>query len=430
MSAASGDVDVKAIGDTIGGLAKREFLVRKAGTDAPAVMTTRWAMSYLRGPLTRDQISSVMAGARADLDAAPPEPPAAPGAALPPPPPPGPATTTPPTPTAAATDRPVAPPPAASAADADDTSPVMPEVAQGVGVRWVDPAASWLASIGGANGSARYAAAAVGRVHLRYDDTKADLVADEEYEAVLMPLDAAADPSTATAVDYDDRDLLTSAPPGVAYVLSDAPLKAKSFWSNLERDLVAHLVRSRSIEIFANRPLKLFSRAGESREDFAARCQAAAADGADADAAKLRDKYATKVRSLEAQRQAAESRADVLSAEAKGRQHEELLSTASSILGSFLGGRSRSSKLATDLRRAAGQRTRTSTTNERLGAARSKTDELSKRMTDLEAELAEDLGAITTGWDQKAAAIDTVPIGLEKTDVQVTQLVLAWVPGG
>jgi len=431
MSAASGDVDVKAIGDTIGGLAKREFLVRKAGTDAPAVMTTRWAMSYLRGPLTRDQISSVMAGARAELIAAPPEPPDALGAALPPPPDAAPGTAAPPTPTAA-TDRPVAPAPASavSAADAGDTSPIMPEVAQGIGVRWVDPATSWLASIGATNGTARYVAAAVGRVHLRYDDTKADLVADEEYEAVLMPLDAAADPSTATAVDYDDRDLLTSAPPGIAYVLTGAPLKSKSFWSNLERDLVAHLVRSRSLEILANRPLKLFSRAGESREDFAARCQAAAADGADADAAKLRDKYATKVQSLEAQRQAAESRAEVLSAEAKGRQHEELLSTATSILGSFLGGRSRSSKLATDLRRAAGQRTRTSTTNERLGAAQSKTAELAQRMTDLEAELAEELSAITTGWDQKAAAIDTVPVGLEKTDVQVTQLVLAWVPGG
>ena len=56
MSAASGAVDVQAVGDTISGLAKREFVLRRAGKDKPEVFTSRWAMSYLRGPLTRAQI--------------------------------------------------------------------------------------------------------------------------------------------------------------------------------------------------------------------------------------------------------------------------------------------------------------------------------------------------------------------------------------
>ena len=62
MSAAAGGVDVDAVGATISGLAKREFVLRRAGTDQPESFTTRWAMSYLRGPLTRDQISALMAG--------------------------------------------------------------------------------------------------------------------------------------------------------------------------------------------------------------------------------------------------------------------------------------------------------------------------------------------------------------------------------
>ena len=64
MSSASGGVDVAAVGDTVSGLAKREFVLRRAGKDEPEVFTTRWAMSYLRGPLTRDQIASLT-----DLDA-------------------------------------------------------------------------------------------------------------------------------------------------------------------------------------------------------------------------------------------------------------------------------------------------------------------------------------------------------------------------
>ncbi len=64
MSAAGGGVDVNAIGDTISALGKREFVLRRAGKDQPEVFTTRWAMSYLRGPLTRDQIAMLMAGAQ------------------------------------------------------------------------------------------------------------------------------------------------------------------------------------------------------------------------------------------------------------------------------------------------------------------------------------------------------------------------------
>ena len=56
---------MKAVGDTISGLAKREFVLRRAGKDQPEVFTTRWAMSYLRGPLTRDQIAVLMADQKA-----------------------------------------------------------------------------------------------------------------------------------------------------------------------------------------------------------------------------------------------------------------------------------------------------------------------------------------------------------------------------
>jgi iron(III) transport system ATP-binding protein len=44
---------------------------------------------------------------------------------------------------------------------------------------------------------------------VRYDDTKADLVHDEEYEAVLFPLGERVDMARLVQVDYDDRDLRT-----------------------------------------------------------------------------------------------------------------------------------------------------------------------------------------------------------------------------
>ncbi|HSN51443.1 MAG TPA: hypothetical protein VLS87_02855, partial [Woeseiaceae bacterium] len=56
---------------TLAGLGKRRFLLHNVHEDAPVVFGTRWVMSYLAGPLTRDHIRTLMAGARPAVDAGP-----------------------------------------------------------------------------------------------------------------------------------------------------------------------------------------------------------------------------------------------------------------------------------------------------------------------------------------------------------------------
>ena len=202
---------------------------------------------------------------------------------------------------------------------------------------------------------------------------------DEEYEAVLHPLTSAADPATAIAVDYDERDLLPAAPGPVSFVLPDAPIKAKTFWSTMEKDLVSQLVRARTIEIFANRQLKVFSRAGETKDDFAVRCKEAAA------ARPTRRRPAPRQVRDKAKAcgtaQATQDRAQVLQAEASGRQQEELLSTAGSLLASFLGGRKRSNSLATELR-GSGRTALRCARRERLDAAQGKAGSISGQLSE------------------------------------------------
>ena len=418
MSAASGGVDINAIGATISGLGKREFVLRRAGKDQPEVFTTRWAMSYLRGPLARDQISSLMVGQR-------------PGTTTPtatsiplssPPSGPGSAVNAPPT----------AAPESAGPVLADDETVVMPEVAPGVGVRWADIAAPWLNTLGGDSRGARYEAAVVARVALRYDDDKADLVHDEEYEAVLFPLSAQTDVTQAIGVDYDDRDLRPSAPQPCTYRLSAAPIKDKAFWTRLERDLIDYLVRSQTVELQANATLKLFSRPGETAEAFGVRCSQIADTKADADTAALKDKYQDKVSKVNVQIQAAEDRLGLLETEQKGRRSEELLSTAGSILGGLFGGRkSRGGLLGSILGRAgsaAGRRTRTAAAGDRTDAAGNKVEALHQQLEQLEADLSQEVLDIDAQWTTVSKNITTATITLERADVRVTQINLVWIP--
>jgi Helicase HerA, central domain len=404
MSAAAGGVDVKEVGDTISGLGKREFVLHRAAKDKPEVFTTRWAMSYLRGPLTRDQIATLMQGR---AEAAPATPAASPAA------------------------EPAAAAPAAATATAADESTVMPNVAQGIGIRYLSPSAPWAATVGAVPNGTRLQAAAIARVHLRYDDEKADLLVDEEWEAVL-PLTATADPSTATAVDYDDRDLVTEAPTGPRYVLTDAAIGQKTFWTQLQRDLVDLLVRSRTMEIRANKQLKLWSRPGETPEQFADRCRQAADGGADDATAALRAKYETKAKRLRDQLMTAQARVEQYEVDARASRTDDLLSTAGGLLGSFLGGRRGTRSLARQMSRSAGGTSsrRRASTNQRRDAAADKFATLEQDAADLEAQLADEIAAIDQTWDEKAAAVDTVPITLEKGDVDVTSIALLWLPVG
>jgi Helicase HerA, central domain len=391
MSAASGGVDVKAVGDTISGLGKREFVLRRAGKDQPEVFTTRWAMSYLRGPLTRDQIKVLMRSAAV-----------------------APAPSGEPTVVAA---------PAAAA----DVTPVMPKVARGVAVRWVDPAASWLGDVGGAATGTTGAAALIARVMLRYDEAKADLVHDQEYEAVVFPVAAHVDVSRAFAVDYDDRDLCESAPDCCTYRLSDAPLDQSGFFQQVERDFVDHVTRSLAMEIPVNQDLELYGRPGEDDEAFATRCLQVADGRADDETAKLRDKYENKATTLRDRIEAASDAAEIASDQQQARQRDSLLSSAGSILGGLLGGRSRGGLLG-QIGRAAGRSSRTTAGESRVEAAQNKVTRLQDDLEAVEAELAEEITEIDTRWMGLAKNISTMTISLERTDVKVTQLVLAWVP--
>ena len=410
LSSAAGSVDVSAVDATISGLAKREFVLRRAGKDEPDVFTTRWAMSYLRGPMTRDQIGQLTP--RAESTPPPATSPRTASTASTPPPPP---------PTAAPADAP-----------ASDESPVAPDVADGIAVRHVDVAAPWLGDVGGDAHGTVLEAAVIARVAIRYDETKADLVHDEEFEAVLFPLADPTDVSSLTQVDYDDRDLRTDAPATATYRLPTARITTKTFFNQIERDLRDHLTRNLSLEIPTNPELKLFGRPGESADEFSQRCDRAADDRADAEIAALRDKYEANATKLRDQIDAAEDRADVLAEEAKGKKTSEFFSTARSMLGGLLGGRKSKTKMIGDVLGDAGTAARrrgsSSASDRRVDAAENKTQRLLERYDELEADLEQDVAAITERWDTARAAITSMTIGLERTDVSVTQLALAWLP--
>ncbi len=61
LSSASGATDIRTIDNLISGLGKRVFLLHSVYRSAPVLFNTRWAMNYLAGPMTRDQLADANA---------------------------------------------------------------------------------------------------------------------------------------------------------------------------------------------------------------------------------------------------------------------------------------------------------------------------------------------------------------------------------
>lgn len=388
LRSASGAVDVTELGTKIGDLGKRQFLLHSTKATQPTLFATRWALSYLRGPLTREDVQRLTANAPERHKA---------------------------TSKAAATTE----------LDENETT-VAPTVATGVPVYYLDPAAPWADRVGAVPGGTKYRAALAARVSLLYDDVHAGVNHRETWEAILEPVTAPIDPDAAIPVDYDERDLRADAPGRATYVLPDAPIDKAAFFRQVASDLKQWLLVHQKVQIFKNPALKLYSRVGEPRDRFVERCNEAAESAADTDVAKLKDRYETKIERVKDQLAAAERRVRELEVDTQSRRQQELMAGAGELLSVFLGGRRRSRSLSG----VASRRSQTVRTQERLRTAQERYSDKAEDLQDLEDDLSRDLMEITDRWNEAAGQIETVEIGLEKTDIAVDEVALVWIPVG
>ncbi len=393
LRSAAGGTDIAALDTAIGGLGKRQFLLVSAKAQAPRLLTTRWAMSYLAGPLTRDQIAR-LGGA----------------AAVPPP-------------AGAVADTSPAPEAAPLAAD---ESAVAPPVASGVTVSYLDPAAPWAAEVGAHSGAARLHAFLATRVSLRYDDVTAGVDEQEEFEAIYGPLDGGLDLEQERQVDYDDRNFRPDAPPQARYVLPQVNIATASFFTGVAKQVERRLVERRPLELQRNRTLKLASRPGETPDAFAVRCDAAAQERADAETAKIRDRLETKRDRLQRSLVQAQRRVEELDTDTRTRQANELVAGAGAVLGALLGGRRSTRSITSAVSGAASRRGMTARTAERRASAEAKVDAAQDDLRELEQEILDEVHAIDDRWRAVADEVEAVAIRLEAADVHVVETRLVW----
>jgi len=406
---AAGGADKGALSEIISALDKRQFLLHQTRASEPRMFGTRWAMSYLPGPLTRTQIADLMETKKGELSSGSAgsqgatrdeERPAAFGAG-------------------ARNERELQ----------DDESDVAPEVADGIDMFFIDPGSPWLGDVGGDPDGRRLVAGIAARVNLLFDDTKADLRHEVEWEAIISPVDDEIDVDDAVEVDYDDRDLRREkVREDQVFVLPTAKIHTKTLFSKAQTQLKDKLYRGEALELFFNSELKLASRVGESMEDFTQRCNEEAGAKADEDVAKLRKSLETKMDRVRAAIEKSEDRIREIESDVDSRGKEQILDIGLSVLGGVLGGRRSTRSILGAGRRASSKSRVKGNAEERLKTAENRLTDKVDELDELETELTDSLWEIQSDWDDKAKEIDTIEVPLEKTDISIDEFALIWIP--
>ena len=384
-----GGLDRSQLEKLISALGSRVFLLNNVHENAPEVFQTRWTMSYLRGPLSRPQIASLMAPLKAALP-----PTAAPAAAAPA----------------------AAPVPAAVSAAA--TAPAPPS--------GVSPAYLPLRGAAPAGSSLAYLPTLIGVARVRLLDTKSQV--DEAIENARLAAFAdgpiSIDWSAAADLAVAAADLESAARDGATFHELPAPARETKSYGHWSKDYADWLYQTQTVQLLRSPSQKLVSHSGESEADFRARLAQGAREGRDSKADALRAKYDAKVAALQQKLHTAQQAVDREENQERGAGLQTAVSVAGSILGGFLGRKSVSVGSITSVARGAG---RVAQQRDDVKLAEENVARLQGQLTELQASFAQDAAGV--GADGAATEqLDTVVIRPKKADIDVTLVTLAFAP--
>lgn len=405
----------------ISALGKRIFLLHNVHEEGPVTFSTRWAMSYLRGPLTRRQVRTLMEGRGPDQPVTTPV--AGTGIA-----PAQPATVTP---VSAAATQPESA--TASASAFATVPPALPSSIQQVFLPARKTAAAALLDIESRTGgpvevqgqNLLYVPAVLGMGRVHFVDQRRNVNEQENFALLAQAPEGAevlawerAQPLTLTTRELMDR------PERDAYFdqLPESINQAPEFTA-LKKDLADYLYRNTSVTLLYSPVLEAHSLPNESERDFRMRLQQSAREKRDAEVDQVSKRYEKQIERIEDRLRRAEATLAQKEAEVEARKRETLVSVGESVVGMFLG--RRSTRVAST---ALSKHRQTTKAKLKLEEAQDSLDTLQQELKELEQELQEQVTAVRDRWEEALINFEEVSVTPRRQDVQVDLFGLAWAP--
>ena len=400
-SAAAGGINRAEADRLLSGLDKRVFLLHNVHESGPVLFQTRWTMSYLRGPLSREQIRALEVqvahdGSRFKVQGSAP---------------------------AARARRDVA--------EHREMPTESVQASRGAGSRPVVPPGiqQFFVPSGPSGGAVQYRPMILGAAQVSFSDAKLGISEQRDvlYAAPVADGAVPVDWAEATRLELAAAQLDTEARSDSRFEdLPAAAVQARNY-ATWEKAFKRFLGQAEQVELFSTRELKMTSHIGESERDFRIRLQDAQRAARDQAVDALRKKYGPKQSQVADQLRRAETAVERESAQASQAKLQTALSMGATLFGALFGrkvastgnlgrattaarGMGRSMKESEDIKRAA----------DNVAAVR-------ERQKTLEAELARETQAITDRFGREPQ-LEPIELRPRRGGVSVQLVALGWVP--
>jgi hypothetical protein len=386
----AGGYDRGTLDRMMSALTQRVFLVRNVHDDAPYLMKSRWALSFLRGPLTGPEIARVMAPRKAAALAAP-----------------------------AAAAQPGGGTQASGPAAAAAPRPVLP----------ADVVEYFLPATRG-SGPVEYRPMVVGLAKMHFVDAKLGL--DQwSTTAWLAPLgEDGKEALWAEGSAHEGLKARVSKSPeaGASFASLPGPAMRAATHAAFGKQLATHLYENQRAELLLCEALKTASAPGETEGDFRARLALLLREKRDAAVEELRRKQAPKLATLDDRIRRADDKLAREQDQLKQQKLNTALSVGTSILGALFGRKTMSAGTigrATTAARSAGRIGRESQDVDRADESLAV---LQQRRQALQAEIEAEATRIAESLDPAAIVLRPVSVAPRKSDLAVGEVALAWAP--
>ena len=377
-----GQFDRAAMERTLAGLGKRRFLLHNVHEEVPVIFNTRWAMSYLAGPMTREQIRTLAASRPAVASSAP--------------------------------EAPVAPRVSTSTAGA---RPVLPP-----GIRQFHRRTDVESVI--------YFPRVVASARVTFSSARHGVDEQREFLLAFEPDDARheADWDQAETLPFSSDELLEEGRAGASYAECPTAAANEKSYPAWESQLKRWLRQNENVRLLQSKRFRLTSTPAESEGEFRVRLQQTANEERDRAVAAIRKRYGSKATTLENRLLRAEQAVSREALQANQSKVNTAVSFGTAILGAVLGRKRISATTATKVGsaiRSAGSARQRAADVER---AKETADKVRADMEALNAELETEVDALETAYDAQTEELTEILIKPKVADVQVPFIGLLWMP--
>ena len=368
--------------------------------DQPTVFQSRWALSYLRGPVSRQQIEKLMAPHKSAASPVV----ASAGSTVPAVAAPAPRFAAPPVELPGQASRPVLPP-----GIAEYFLPALVPAQKCV-----------------------YRPALLGQSRVHFVDAKNGIDAWDPVTLIKLAGDAVpADPWT-EADEWDESDVPQLMPdpqfPDAGFRELPQELTQKKSYTSWTKALKDHLYRDRKLVVFNCEELKATSKPGESEADFRLRLRQSAREERDRLVEKLRRKYETKVRTLEDKIARAAQKIEKEKSQKSTKTLNAAVNVGTGILGALFGRKKLSTTNVTRAGSVLKSATGMSAESADIRIAEQQYAELLQTHEELKSEVEHEAAQITAQLDTDLMKFGTLELAPRKADSAIDRIALLWLP--